>query len=126
MFAGFGSGFFFGILIYIMILAITGWQSVLGMVGIAIAFGIVGILIAYFLDGTIISILALSIIGSWIFTRSAALFFGGLPDEQTIWKMITKKEEVDFSVSFWYYIALYFISLILTSILENVTGPCLY
>ena len=96
LFSGFILGFIYGIVVYVVILAATEWCSASGMIGIGILLGIGGLLLAYYSRSKLVPTLSLSLIGSWIFIRSAALFFGGLPSESEIWKMIDKQEEVDF------------------------------
>ena len=86
------------------------------MFSIALMFAMIGLFIALKTRGKYVPTFVLSFIGSFIFVRSAALFFGGYPDESDIWKMIEKTDEVDFSDTFKYYIALFFVTMILTTI----------
>ena len=115
LFSGFGTGFMIGIITYVITLAASGWQSKWGMYGMAFFFAFFGLFFAlkYRKD---VAPFTFSFLGSFIFVKSCDLFFGGLPSESQIWKMIDKTDPVDFPKSFWYYIALFFITIVLTSV----------
>ena len=114
--AGFITGFIYGVVVYVIILAASDWCSVSGMLGIGIFSGLFGLLLSCYTREKLIETLALSLVGSWVFVRSASIFFGGLPEEGKIWKMIIQEDEVNFPQSFWYYVVLFYATILVTSV----------
>ena len=113
-FSAFITGFFFGSVVFIVVMAATGWQSVLGMVLVSVLFACVGLALAVWLP-TAVPALSSAFLGTYVFTMSSELFFGGIPSEKEIFKMITARREVEFPFEFWVYVVVSIITFAVTA-----------
>ena len=112
--SGIITGFFFGVIVYIVVMAAFAWQSVMGMILFGIIFALIGLFIALRFRASVPRI-ASAFLGTYVFTMSCELFFGGMPHEKEIWLMIKGDEEIDFERPFWIYVGLSLLTFIGTA-----------
>ena len=87
-FSAFITGFFFGSIVFVIVMAATGWQSVFGMVFVSLLFAFVGLALAIWFPD-VVPALSSAFLGTYVFTMSSELFFGGIPEDKEIFEMIT-------------------------------------
>ena len=80
-------GFSLGVITYIVIMAISSWQSVAGIFLVSIPLALCGFIQALYHEKAVPRI-AMAYVGSYIITTSNSKLYGGVPSEREMWDMI--------------------------------------
>ena len=100
-----------GILVYSIICVSLLWESEVALILISIAFAIIGGIFSW-RNGKEIVLYGTSLIGSYIFMRGIAAFYGGFPD---LGAVFSGEEELDYPALFALSLAIFIISFVVSS-----------
>ena len=108
MFLCIGGGFMLGSIIEGLIIAISGWESMIFYIIVTAACMVIGGLIGCQKPDLVKKYLT-SCVGSYIFMRGWTYFLGGYPSEMEMYSMMANPDsaELDFNGLFWFYVALF-------------------
>lgn len=91
---------------YSLIYACTGWESLWFMILLGVICAVVGGFISYKFSKSLV-LFATSGIGSYIFVRGWAYFFGGWAGVGEMMSAIANNEEIDITWAFWIYFGIF-------------------
>jgi hypothetical protein len=104
-----GGGFFLGSMFEGLVIAVTGWESLVFFIIVTIGFCVTG---AYFArkHPHFIKKWLTSMMGSYLFMRGWTYYFGGYPSEVDMYYDMINPEytDLEFTTAFWVYVALFF------------------
>lgn len=108
MFLCIGGGFMLGSIIEGLIIAISGWESMIFYIIVTAACMVIGGLVGC-QKADIVQKFLTACIGSYIFMRGWTYFLGGYPSEMEMYSMMANPDsaELDFNGLFWFYVALF-------------------
>jgi hypothetical protein len=108
MFLCIGGGFMLGSIIEGLIIAISGWESMIFYIIVTAACMVIGGLIGCQKPDLVKKYLT-SCVGSYIFMRGWTYFLGGYPSEMEMYSMMANPDsaDLDFNGLFWFYVALF-------------------
>jgi len=108
MFLCIGGGFMLGSVIEGLIIAISGWESMVFYIIVTAACMVIGGLIGCQKPNLVKKYLT-ACVGSYIFMRGWTYFLGGYPSEMEMYNMMANPDspELDFTGLFWFYVALF-------------------
>jgi len=108
MFLCIGGGFMLGSIVEGLIIAISGWESMVFYIIVTAACMVIGGLIGCQKPNLVKKYLT-AVVGSYIFMRGWTYFLGGYPSEMEMYSMMANPDsaELDFTGLFWFYVALF-------------------
>jgi hypothetical protein len=108
MFLCIGGGFMLGSIVEGLIIAISGWESMVFYIIVTAACMVIGGLIGCQKPDLVKKYLT-AVVGSYIFMRGWTYFLGGYPSEMEMYSMMANPDsaELDFTGLFWFYVALF-------------------
>lgn len=103
-----GGGFMLGSIIEGLIIAISGWESMVFYLIVTAACMVVGGLVGCQRPDLVTKYLT-ACVGSYIFMRGWTYYLGGFPSEMEMYNMMANPDsvELDFTGLFWFYVALF-------------------
>jgi len=113
-FLGLIGGFFLGVLIYTIVLATLHKGALWIMICFSILCSIIGGFLSFKFSKQVVLFFT-SLIGSYLFMRGFAYFFGGFPDEEELLIQLKNHEPVnqEFTIAFWIYLTLFLIGFLI-------------
>lgn len=100
------SGYFLGTMIYALILVLTGYEALWLMILSGAVFAVLGGFVSY-KCGKALILLATSGLGSYVFVRGWAYFFGGWAGIGEMMSSIANDEEIDVTIAIWIYLGIF-------------------
>lgn len=109
MFLCIGGGFLLGSMAEGLVIAVTGWESLIFYIFVTSCIMVTG---AFFgcKHPQFVKKWLTSMIGSYLFMRGWTYYFGGYPSEMDMYENMSNPDlELEFTAAFWLYVALFFI-----------------